>query len=59
MNKVLTASRYTMLIGLVALAAGCIVAAPRYHDGYWDHEHDRDWQNNGWHPCEEHRESCR
>jgi hypothetical protein len=48
-----------LLLSVVALASGCIVAPGRYHDGYWDHDHDRYWYHNDWHPCTEHREYCR
>jgi hypothetical protein len=52
--------KYIFLIGLAALASGCIIApGPRYHDGYYDHEHERYWYGGNWHPCEERREYCR
>jgi hypothetical protein len=50
--------RYVLAAVLLAAASGCVVA-PRYHDGYWDHEHDRYWYGGGWHGCDEHREYCR
>jgi len=50
--------KYALLIALIAATSGCVVA-PRYHDGYWDREHDRFWFRGGWHPCAERREYCR
>jgi hypothetical protein len=51
--------KYAVLIGLFVSTSGCIVQQPRYHDGYYDHEHARYWQGGGWHPCSEHGEYCR
>jgi hypothetical protein len=59
MKKILSIPCYSLLIAFLALSSGCIIAPPRYHDGYWDHEHDRYWMNNGWHGCGEHRDYCR
>ncbi len=61
MNRTPHVLKFAILIGLAALASGCIIApdAPRYHDGYYDHEHERYWHGGGWHPCEERREYCR
>jgi hypothetical protein len=53
--------KFALVIGLYTLASGCIIApaGPRYHDGYWDREHERYWWHNEWHPCSEHGEYCR
>jgi hypothetical protein len=50
--------KFVLLLALLAGASGCVVA-PRYHDGYWDREHDRYWFGGVWHPCSERREYCR
>ena len=50
--------KYALLIALLAATSGCVVT-PRYHDGYWDREHDRFWFRGGWHPCAERRDYCR
>jgi hypothetical protein len=47
----------SVLAGLVALAAGCVVAEPR--EGYWDHEHHRYYHEHGWHECVEGGQFCR
>jgi tetrahydromethanopterin S-methyltransferase subunit E len=52
--------KWMFLAGLLALTSGCIIAPEgRYHDGYWDRDHDRYWHGGGWHPCAEHGEYCR
>ena len=58
MQKLMSQLKYVFLIGLIASASGCIVE-PRYHDGYWDREHQRYWYGGGWHPCAERGEYCR
>jgi hypothetical protein len=50
----------SFLVSLLALASGCVVA-PRegYHEGYWDHEHNRWYHEHGWVDCGEHDVHCR
>jgi len=48
-----------ILAAVAAFGAGCVLAPERYHEGYWDHDHDRYWHNQGWHPCAEGPEHCR
>jgi hypothetical protein len=47
----------SFLMGLVALATGCIVAEPR--EGYYEREHHRYYREHAWHECHEHDEYCR
>jgi hypothetical protein len=50
----------SFLLGLIALATGCIVAEPRhYDDGYYDRDHHRYWHENRWHDCGDHSDYCR
>jgi hypothetical protein len=58
-SKVILKSAF--LLGLIALASGCVVAEPHrtYNDGYYDRDHHRYWHENGWHDCGEHSEYCR
>ena len=51
--------RKAVLLGLLASMSGCIIVPPRYHDGYWDHEHNRYWYGRAWHPCGDRPEYCR
>jgi len=51
-------AKILLLVVLLASSSGCVVA-PRYHDGYYDHDHDRYWFGGGWHACNEHRDYCR
>ena len=47
----------SVLMGLLALASGCIVAEPR--DGYYEREHHRYYREHTWHECHEHDAYCR
>ena len=47
----------TLLMGLLALASGCIITTPR--EGYYDHEHHRYYREHTWHECVEHDAYCR
>jgi hypothetical protein len=58
MHETMTKAKLLLIVVLLAGASGCVVA-PRYHDGYYDHDHDRYWHSGGWHPCDEHRDYCR
>ena len=58
-NEIPTLWKGAILLGLLASMSGCIVAPVRYHDGYWDHEHNRYWYGNGWHACGDRPEYCR
>jgi hypothetical protein len=42
----------SVLMGLLALASGCIIAEPR--DGYYEREHHRYYREHSWHQCREH-----
>ena len=46
-----------ILLGLAALASGCIVAEPR--EGYYEREHHRYYHEHSWHECHEHDGFCR
>ncbi len=59
MKKAPHVVRYALLFGLAAFASGCVVTPAGYREGYWDRDHNRYWQNNGWHACEERGEYCR
>ena len=50
---------YVLLLSFLASASGCIVAPVRYHDGYWDRDHNRYWYGGVWHPCSENGQYCR
>ncbi|HEX3912671.1 MAG TPA: hypothetical protein VHW71_04120 [Steroidobacteraceae bacterium] len=58
MTNIQSLVRGGVLLGLVALSSACVVAGPRYHDGYYDHEHHRYWHENAWHECGERDEHC-
>jgi hypothetical protein len=47
----------SVLMGLFALASGCIVAEPR--DGYYERDHHRYYREHSWHECHEHDQYCR
>jgi hypothetical protein len=50
----------SFLMGLIALATGCIVAEPREpREGYYEREHHRYYREHAWHECHEHDEYCR
>jgi hypothetical protein len=57
MKNLETGVKISFLVGLMALASGCIVAEP--HDGYWDRDHHRYYRDHGWHDCAGHDEVCR
>ena len=40
MHETMTKAKLLLIVVLLAGASGCVVA-PRYHDGYYDHDHDR------------------
>jgi hypothetical protein len=42
----------TFLLGLIALASGCIVTEPR--EGYYDRGQNRIYRGHAWHECMEH-----
>ncbi|HLZ97176.1 MAG TPA: hypothetical protein VKP66_04465 [Steroidobacteraceae bacterium] len=46
-----------ILLGLVAVASGCVVAEPR--EGYYEREHHRYYHEHAWHECLEHDYYCR
>jgi hypothetical protein len=48
MKNKLRIAKWSLLLGLIALASSCVVA-PR--EGYWDHAHNRYWHDHGWHDC--------
>jgi hypothetical protein len=58
MQKSVARMKYVLVMALLATVSACVVA-PRYHEGYWDREHDRYWAGGVWHRCDEHREFCR
>ena len=47
----------SLLLALIAIAAGCVVAEPR--EGYWDHDHNRWYHEHAWHECGDRDEHCR
>lgn len=55
-NNVKRIATSTFLLGLVALAAGCVVA-PR--EGYYDGDHHRYYHEKSWHECVDRDEHCR
>jgi hypothetical protein len=57
MRRIATTS---MLLGLMAVMSGCVFG-PRdgYHEGYYDHGHNRYYHENTWHDCADHDEHCR
>jgi hypothetical protein len=57
MKKIQHIVRGSVLMGLIALASGCIVAEPR--DGYYERDHHRYYREHRWHECHEHDEYCR
>ena len=58
MTNIQNIIRGTILLGLVAFSSGCVVAGPGYHEGYYDHEHNRYYHENAWHDCGERDEHC-
>jgi hypothetical protein len=57
MKKIQYVVRGSVLMGLIALASGCIIAEPR--DGYYERDHHRYYREHRWHECHEHDEYCR
>lgn len=47
----------TLLLGLAALSAGCIVAAP--DEGHYDRDHHRYYHEHVWVDCGDHDDHCR
>jgi hypothetical protein len=39
----------SFMLGMFAMAAGCVVAEPR--EGYWDHDHHRWYHEHAWVDC--------
>jgi hypothetical protein len=60
--RMTTARRFvsgSFVLAMIAFASACVVETPRegYHEGYWDHDHNRYWHNHGWAVCD--AEHCR
>jgi hypothetical protein len=56
MNTTLRLAKLGLLLGLVAFASACVVE-PR--EGYWDRDHNRYYQDHGWHGCDAENNHCR
>jgi hypothetical protein len=48
-----------LLLALMAVMSGCVIG-PRegYHEGYYDHAHNRYYHQNNWHDCGDRDEHC-
>jgi hypothetical protein len=47
----------SLLVGLAALTAGCVVAAP--NEGYYDRDHHRYYHEHVWVTCVDNDDHCR
>jgi hypothetical protein len=49
----------SLMLAIAAISAGCVVAGPGYHEGYYDRDHHRYYHEHAWVDCGDHDDHCR